>query len=1087
MRFIVNLRSKEQPMIRFSARTISCVVSALAVACLGFPTASSEESPKPAIPPDAYEIARGLHFREIGPASQGGRIDSIAVAQGDPNTFFIGTATGGLWKTTNAGNTFVPVFDQEPVLTIGAVAIAPSDPSVVWVGTGEPNNRQSSSWGNGAYKSMDGGRSWVHVGLEQTQSIGRIVIDPTNPETVYVAALGHLWGPNPERGLYKTTDGGNSWSKVLFIDQDTGVVDVVINPRSSNTLYAASYQRRRTAWGFNGGGPGSAIYKTSDGGRSWKRLTEGLPEDSNSGRIGLAIYEKKPNIIYALIQNAKGGVFRSEDDGQSWKQTSSTGSDAYFGQVRIDPNHDSCLWVLEDDLLHSSDGGKTFDSDRGGDVHSDFHDLWIDPQNSDHIIAATDGGIWTSEDGGRAWDFNNALAIGQVYQVSTGPGSPYQICAGFQDNGAWCGPSRNRSAEGIVNSDWHHVLTGDAFFTLIDPRDPNIIYSEAQDGKLMRLDLQSHEWAPIRPLAKAGEATYRFAWDSPLLISSHDSQTLYFAANTLFKSTDRGDSWVPISPDLTTNIDRTRLPIMGKLPDKNIQSLNFGVQSFPCISAVAESPLDPAVLWVGTEDGNLQLTHDGGKSWQNISSSLSAVPHGTWVSSIELSKDAPGVAYVTFDGHRNDDFHPYIFRTDDSGHTWKPIVNGIPNNGGTVRVIRADPYNPNLLFLGTEYGGYVSFDQGQVWQTLGMGLPGVPVDDISIQRQQHDLILGTHGRSLWVLDDIRPLEELQADTRTSDLQLFDLAPATEWRIYIDDNGFEGQRIFRAPNPPNGAVIDYYLNKEVDKNKEVDRDHKVRIVIRNSRDEIVRELDGTSRAGINRVEWDLRWQTPAEPADLQIFAMRQGFFFYRVLPHLGMPGPFVEPGDYKVTISIGDRTSSKSLTVVEDPTVILDGTERSRHQQLLMDSFHLYSEAIRAQKGVVAVEGPLNSAMAAWTKIGTPPKEIEAFADTVAKKVTDLRNQLLGPKVRDPVHPPSPALIARSAELLYGLEAHTAAPTRTQEAQFAELRLSLAEASRQLGQLRDEDLPALNSKMRQAGMAYIVIERSELDPANSERK
>ncbi len=1095
---------------------------AIAVAGSFFSLAPAQESQNHATAGDASSVFGGLHFREIGPANAGGRIDSIAVASADSSTFFLGTATGGLWKTTNAGNTFGPVFDQEPVLTIGAVAIAPSDPSIVWVGSGEPNNRQSSSWGNGAYKSMDGGKSWTHVGLEETQSIGRIVIDSTNPEIVYVAALGHLWGANPERGLYKTTDGGNSWSKVLFIDQDTGVVDVVMNPQSPNTLYAASYQRRRTYWGFNGGGPGSAIYKTSDGGRSWKKLTDGLPADSNSGRIGLAIYPKKTNVVYAVVQNTKGGVFRSEDEGQSWKQMSKTGGDAYFSQIRIDPNNDSQIWVLEDELLHSNDGGKTFDSDRGGDVHSDFHDFWIDPQNSDHIIAATDGGVWTSKDDGRSWDFVNTLPIGQVYQVDSGPGSPYQICAGLQDNGALCGPSRNRSAQGIMNSDWHRVLTGDGFYTLIDRQNSNIIYTEAQEGKLVRLDLKSHEWASIAPKAKAGEPPYRFAWNSPLLLSSHDAQTIYYGANILFRSTDRGDTWEPISPDLTTNVDRTKLPIMGKLPDKNTQSLNYGVLWFPCISAVAESPLDAAVLWVGTEDGNLQLTRDGGKSWHNLPAAKVGVPDRTWVSSIVASKYAPGVAYVTFDGHRNDDFHPYVFRTADYGQTWKAINNGIPNNGGTVRVVREDPYNSNLLLLGTEYGAYVSFDQGQGWEKLGMGLPNVPVDDISIQPQEHDLILGTHGRSLWVLDNIRPLEVWEAGKRASDLELFDLAPATEWRIYIDDNGFEGQRVFRARNPPDGAVIDYHLNKDVDK------DHNVRIVIRNSRDEIVRDLKGTGRSGINRVEWDLRWETPAAPADLQVWAMRQGFFFYRVLPHLGMPGPFVEPGEYKVTVSVeelqiprsarddnsekGDgagaggkpqvethdqpeagarqpeviaRTAWKMLTVAEDPNVILDAADRSRHQQLMMDAFHLYADAVRAQKAVGALEGPLTSAIAAWKKAQAPPKEIETFAETLNKGVTDLHEQLIGPKVRDPLHPASPALIARIAELLYSLEAHTAAPTTTQETQLTELRQSLGGASRQLAQIKDKDLPELNSKMRQAGMDYIIIESSE--PAPSEKR
>ncbi len=586
-------------------------------------------APTPPPPPDYAAALQNLTWRAIGPAIMGGRIDDFAVVESDPRVIYAGTASGGIFKSTNAGTTWEPIFDNEAVPTIGDLALAPSDPSILWVGTGESNNRQSSSWGNGVYRSNDGGKTWVHVGLNETHHIGRIVVHPRNPEVAYVAAAGKLWGPNKERGVYKTTDGGKNWAQVLFISEDTGVNDIAIDPESPDTLYAGAYQRRRTVFGFNGGGPQGAIYKTTDGGVTWKKLTKGLPYETGGdvGRIGLSVYRKSPNIVYALVEHARGGVFRSEDRGETWTRMSETNPrPAYYSQILIDPNNDLRIWVLGAPLYFSEDGGKTFVTTRGQRIHSDFHAMWIDPANSDHLIVGTDGGINISYDAGRSWDFINSIPLGQFYEIGVDMQKPYRICGGLQDNNTWCGPSATTYMRGISNDEWVAVGGGDGFYAQVDPTDPNVLYAESQDGNLLRRDLRTGESKSIRPREKEGEARYRFQWNSPVVISAHDPKTIYYAGNFLFRSTDRGDNWTKASPDLTTGVDRSTLAILGKVPDKDTLSRNDGVQQYPCITSIAESALNARVLWAGTDDGNLQVTRDGGQTWKNVIEKVPGVP-----------------------------------------------------------------------------------------------------------------------------------------------------------------------------------------------------------------------------------------------------------------------------------------------------------------------------------------------------------------------------------------------------------------------------------------------------------------------------
>lgn len=1026
----------------------------------------------------------GFRPRSIGPASVGGRIDGIAVDENRPSVFYVGTATGGVWKTVNGGTTFKPIFDKEPNLSIGAIAVSDSNPSIVWVGSGEANNRQSSSWGDGVYKSTDGGTTWTNMGLQDTQAIGRIVIDPRNPQVVYVAAAGHLWGPNVERGLFKTTDGGKTWSKVLFIDNDTGVVDVAIDPQSPNILYAAAYERRRTPWGFDGGGPGSALYKTTDSGATWSKMTNGFAPSGNLGRIGVTVYARNPNIVYAVVENRKdGGVYRSDDQGQTWKRmTKANLGYAYFSQIVVDPNNDLRVWVMMDSLLLSQDGGAHF-KERDTDVHSDFHALWIDPANSAHMLAGNDGGLWTTKDMGRSWNFINNMPIGQVYRVGYDFEAPYRLCAGFQDNGAVCGPSRDRVASGIPNSAWAAIHTADGFYAVIDPKNPNIVYTDAQEGQLVRFNRTTHQWAPIQPAPKVNEPQYRFTWDAPLAISHKDTNTIFFGGNYLFKSTDRGDTWTKLGGDLTTNADRYKLPILGKLPSRDTVLLNYGVTFYPSITQISQSPVNTDVLWVGTEDGNLQVSRDGGKTWKNVAANVPGLPKGTWVTGIETSHFAAGTAYVTFDGHRANDFKVYVDRTTDYGKTWQSISSNLAVDDGTAHVVREDPYNARLLFLGTEFGAFYSINQGEHWTRLGDGFPNVRVDDIQIQPREHDLILGTYGRSIWVLDDIRPLEELSA-AQSTELTFFKPRTAIEWQMYLDEgNGFAGQSTFNGPNPPD-AMLNYYLKMPSAKSK------TVAITIKDEKGDIVRQLTGPAKPGINRAAWNLRYNTPAKPWDLQLWAIDQGFFVYRPSPIFGMPGPFIAPGQYTVEVSYDGKTSSQTLNVENDPAIRIDPPDQAAHHALLMKAFHLYGRAVGDRGTLNGLSKALDDALANWKKSTSPavPKDIHKAAESLKDKVHAVQATLTGASSKE--FPPSPhplPFIWQIANLVDSLEAHTARPTNLQQQQYVALNQALAQVSAQLNRLKTHDLPELNQKINRAGVPYIVVPEPAKKKASDQRK
>jgi len=1055
----------------------------------------------------ATDKLKNLEFREIGPAVMGGRIDDFAVVESNPNIVYVGTASGGVWKTTNNGTTWEAVFDKEGVSTIGDIAIAPSDPAVVWVGSGEPNNRQSSSWGDGIYKSLDAGKTWQKMGLAATHHIGRIVIHPKNPEVVYAAALGHLWGPNAERGVYKTTDGGKTWNQVLKINDDTGVSDIAMDPESPDTLYAAAYERRRTPFGFNGGGPGSAIYKTTDGGATWRKLTKGLPYENggDTGRIGLDIYRKDSNVVYAIVQHEKGGTYRSEDKGETWKKMGETNPrPSYYSQIRIDPNNDLRIWELGAQMYYSEDGGKTFSTQRIKGIHGDFHAMWIDPADSNHVITGCDGGVHWSYDNGRTWDFINTIAIGQYYEVGLDNEKPYQICGGLQDNGSWCGPSMSLARDGITNEDWTLMPGGDGFYAEIDNVEPWIVYTESQDGHISRRDAHTGQQREIMPQAKAGEPHYRFQWNSPMAVSVHDHKTIYYGGNYLFKSTDRGDSWTRLGGDLTTGVDRNKLQIFGKVPDKNTLSRHDGVEEFPTITTLSESPVKADVLWVGTDDGNVQVTRDGGKNWKNVASRVPGVPKGTYVSRVAASKYGEGTAYVTFDGHRSDDYSVYIFLTTDYGESWKLIRNGIPDSAGTVHVVREHPRNANLLFAGTEFGLLVSWDRGGNWTALKNNLPTVPVDDIEIQAEQNDLVLATHGRSIWIFDDIAPIEKFDAGVANSDLTFFSPRPATLWDLR-QRRWSAGQKMFTAKNPPYGAILNYYLKEalppeapktakdEKDKDKEkketaatdqeakteeaAKKEGKAKISIYDKDGKLVRELDGPGKAGVNRTNWDLRWNSPAVPTPEQVEAAAAGFDF-------GPRGPLVEPGEYSIKIKAGSKEATQKVVVEDDPRMQMSATDRAGRREAIEQLYALAKTADKDRKTIEGIKEGLKTAREQWKKdAGKPdmpkiPEEIQKAAEELQKKVDAVAEKYvreregLGNAGPPFVWKPEP-LPQQVQGLLRDLDGFWAAPGGQQKDKLAELPPLLSDASAQVKKIAEEDLPALNKKMNDAGIPHIV--------------
>ncbi len=908
---------------------------------------SAPPVPLSAQPP--ARIAAALEWRGIGPAITGGRISDVEIVPGSQSHIYIGAASGGVWESLNHGTTWTPIFDAQPNLSIGDIALAPSDPLEIWVGTGEANNRNSSPWGQGVFHSSDGGKSWRQTGLEETRHIGRIVVHPTDPEVVWVAAVGHLFGPNEERGVFRTTDRGATWEKVLYIDENTGAIDLAIDPSDPAILYAAMYQRQRRAWGFIGGGPGSGIYRSGDGGDTWRELTEGLPE-GDKGRVGLAVSRRTPGLAMAVVEAEDGGIFRSTDRGESWTRVNELNQrPMYYSQLRIDPNDDETVYLVAGSLHRSDDGGDTFATVArelvyNTGVHVDHHDLWIDPRNSNHMILGNDGGLYSTWDRGANWSFIANIPISQFYDVDLDMADPYNIYGGLQDNNSYRGPSRTTRYHGILNRDWQVVDYGDGMYAETDPTDPGLAYVTSQNAGIVRVDMATGDRKALKPFPQDTTDEHRFDWKSPILVSPHNPARVYLGGNRLFISDDRGEGW-RATQDLTRRLHQDSLPIMGILPDSTTLSKHDGASAYGEITAVAESPASAGTIWVGADDGSIQVSRDDGQSWTdrtaNALAAAGAPPLPTYVSWIEASHHDGERAYVSLDGHWDDDYSPYIFVTDDLGATWRPLARGLAS--ATVNVIREHPANPNVLIAGAEDGVFASIDRGAEWAPLGSGMPAVPVDDIEIHPRDNDVVAGTHGRGIYILDDIGLItpelhvgnDAVSLTMREPDEPVFaSIRPVTLF-LYRNDVPSQGQGLYRAPNPAFGAWFDYWLPEEAPDG--------ARIAIRDPEGSVVRTLEGPGARGLNRVIWDLRHDPiPHDTTRYETPTLDSG-----------PDGPYVLPGEFRVTLEVGGQRREQRLTVRPDERLAIAEEERRARYDFTLELHEL--KRLAYDRGVAAYD------------------------------------------------------------------------------------------------------------------------------------
>lgn len=861
---------------------------------------SAEAPPAPVIPAVDARQLKALDARSIGPAVMGGRIPSIALDPRNPGAFYVAHAHGGLLKTTDNGGSFSGVTDKEPIGSIGAVAVAPSNSSVVWLGSGEANDRNSSGWGTGVYRSTDGGATWTNTGLKTSRTVAKIVVHPRDPDTAYVAAVGDLWNEGGERGLYKTADGGKTWTAVLQAPAPftgrVGAGDVAIDPLNPDTVYAALYARRRTPWSFafgtevTDGKDVSGIFRTTDGGKTWTKLTNGLP--GLTGRIGLSVHAKNPKIVYAIVQSAeggvgdidsvrsrRGGVFRSDDGGETWVRKSPLNPRPfYFSKIRVDPNDDQKVYVLGFSLHVSEDGGETFREDRFKAVHPDLHELVIDPANSRRLLMGTDGGVYQSWNGGESWAHLSTFPMGEFYRIAVDQSTPYRICGGLQDNVNWVGPSHTRTKDGIVNADWTHIYGGDGFYCIFDADDPEIVYAESQSGYAFRIHLKSGAVKMLRPEPSEGQQAFRFHWNSPLVPSRHHKGMFYLAGNRVFEMTERGEHWKAISPDLSTQ------------DVQKILAVGSGAETYGVVFALSESPVKAGTLWAGTDDGKVWVTENQGEEWTDLTANLPPAAKRQWIARIEASHHDARTAYLAVSAFRSGNYAPLVYRTTDLGKTWQGLAANLPADV-PARVVREDPANPSLLYVGTQNGLYVSLDAGKSWTPFG-GLPTVPVDDLVVHARDRDLVIATHGRSLYIADDIRPLQELTPQVMAKAAHLFPIRPVEAFEPLPGWAEWGGSGQFRGANPPTGAIITAWV-------KELGAE-SVSVSIANAKGQPVAKLTAPAVPGLMRLVWDLK---PAKDLLLQ---------------YGGEGQLFVRPGEYDVTLSVGGVTEKQKVTVTVAP-------------------------------------------------------------------------------------------------------------------------------------------------------------------------
>ena len=1062
------------------------------------PTPAATPTPKPE--PMSSGTFAGMKFRSIGPAVTSGRVIAFAVNPNDRANFYVGAASGGVWKTDNAGTTWTPVFDKEGSYSIGAVALDPNNPAVVWVGTGENNAQRSVGYGDGVYRSDDGGKSWKNMGLKTSEHIGKIVIDPRDSNVVFVAAQGPLWSAGGERGLYKTTDGGKTWKAVITVSENTGVSDVAFDPSNPDVMYAAAWQRRRHFYTLVNGGPESAMYKSTDGGNSWTKLKSGLPP-GDLGRIGIAVSPADTNIVYATVEASGNlsGIFRSKDRGATWEKMSPNIAQAmYYGNIITDPKDVDRLYIPNVVFQVSDDGGKTQKPLGEKLKHVDNHAIWVDPKNTDYYLVGCDGGIYESFDRGENWNFKANLPIAQFYEVALDTNAPfYYVYGGTQDNNSLGGPSRTRHSAGIINADWFVTNGGDGFRSAVDPEDANTIYAESQNGGLVRFDKRTGENVDIPPIEGVGVESQRYNWDSPFIISPHSHTRLYFAGNKLFKSDNRGDDWKAISGDLTRNLNRNLLPVFGKVQSPDAIAKNQSTALYGNASTISESPKKQGLIYIGTDDGLIQVTENDGGSYRKIEK-FPGVPDMSYVSRVLASQHDQNTVYALFNNHQNGDFKPYILKSTDAGKSWTSIAANLPERG-SLYAIAEDFVDPNLLFVGTEFGVFFTVDGGQKWIQMKGNLPIIAVRDIAIQKQANDLVLATFGRGFYVLDDYSMMRQTNKQSLEQNSLLF---PVKDALMYVRANtvfsGFQGSAFYTAPNPPYGATFGYYLKdapktlkqtrqeaeREADKKKqpiryptieelraETEEDAPALLfTITDEQGKVARRLTAPATQGIQRVVWDMRYTPPAISAapprnaddpDLPDF-----------LRNRGPQGPLVMPGKYTVSMAMRVRGTVTPMPGVQNFEVVVEGREK------MTDAERAELVAFQRQLSDLqrAVGGANEVATATKTRIGflkraageapVANQQLINQAKQFDDEINDIINELRGGRENSDTPPPS--ITSRVSIVADTVRLSTIKPTQTQIEQY---NLSGAEFKPVLARLRklvEVDLPAFEKTLENAG-------------------
>jgi photosystem II stability/assembly factor-like uncharacterized protein len=1021
----------------------------LLVICLLASTAFAQNGPVKSPFEDAF--AR-LEYRSIGPAIMGGRIADVEGVPGDANVVYVASASGGLWKTTNGGVTWKPIFERQGTMSIGDIALAPSNPEVVWVGTGESNVRNSVSFGDGVYKSTDGGKSWQHMGLKETERISAIAIHPQNPDIVYIGALGHAFGPNEDRGVFMTTDGGKTWTKTLYLDNQHGVADLEIDATNPNILYAAMWSFERKPWTHRSGSEKGGVYKSIDGGRTWNKLSNGLPK--LMGRIGVRVAPSNPNVVYVIVEAKDGTLYRSDDRGETFrmitKQDSIVSRGFYYTTVRVNPTNENHIFAVASTLFTSVDGGKTFRSITSRS-HIDFHALWIDPKNPKRMWHGQDGGIGVTYDGGESWEAVYNIPLGQFYQVHADNRMPfYYVMGGLQDNGSWTGPSRTREPAGIMNDDWRMVSFGDGFYVINHPDNPDQYLSESQGGDILATDFTSREQQSINPWGRgsgggpAAGQKFRFNWNAPIVLSPHDKGTVFFAGNVVFKSPDFGKTWQQISQDLTTN-DPEKLKDAGG----PIAIENSTAEYHSTIITIAESPVQRGQIWAGTDDGNLQVTTDGGKNWSNLTKNVPGMAANSPVSHVEPSRTNRSTAYVSFERHMFDDFRPYIFKTTDGGKSWNNISGNLPAKA-YVQIVREDPRNTNLLYAGTELGLFASYNGGKEWWPLNLkNLPHVSIHDIVVHPRENDLILATHGRSIWILDDATPIQQMTQQILNSNAHLFPVRPALRYTNRFTRYGI-GDKQFAGPNPPAGALITYYLKEKLDDKA------KLKVEIFDSGGKLVQDIERPAREkGFNRIAWNLRLGGPEvrRPPTEQQLAFGGG-----------SRGPQVLPGTYTVKLTVNDKVLEERVEVKLDPAIKTSLAELQDARDMQIKLRDMQSTLNTSLRFLDSLKEQLKQAQTTMKNLSKEPdKDLMKALEDYLKQLDTLqdrlaaRNEGLGFPGKDQV-------VDDIGSLFFALDTNFG-PTTGQREYFADIQPVYRTRMEEVNKFLRETLPQWNDKLR----------------------